>query len=57
MFNRGGLLIELYRPFRLHALDTEFSRLRINHGGVRVLELRWSGAGTFNVVKFERGDW
>ena len=56
-FRRGLLFIDLYEPFRSTAAATEFSRLRVTYSGVKVLELRWCGAGTFNVVKFERGEW
>jgi hypothetical protein len=51
------LFIELHEPFRPTALATEFSRLRVRFAGTKVLELRWCAAGTFNVVKFERGEW
>jgi hypothetical protein len=49
-YRRGRIFIELWQPSRSSTGDTEFSRLRVNYSGTRVLELRWSRAGTFNVV-------
>jgi hypothetical protein len=55
-YRRGRIYVELWQPWRSDALETEFSRLRVNYSGTRV-ELRWSRAGKFNMVKFERGEW
>jgi hypothetical protein len=51
-FRHGRLFIDLYEPFRL-PVGAEFSRLRTSYDAKRVLEIRWDGAGTFNVVRFE----
>jgi hypothetical protein len=56
-FRRGRVFIDLWYPWRSDADEAEFSRLRLRYDGSLVLELRWSRAGTFNVVKFVRGEW
>ena len=35
-YRRGGLLIELWQPWRSTAAETEFSRLRVTHGSEKV---------------------
>ncbi|MET4315706.1 hypothetical protein [Bradyrhizobium sp. RT4b] len=56
-YRRGFLLVDLGRPWRWGAFETEFSRLRISYAGEKVLELRWDRTGVFNVVQFRPGEW
>lgn len=55
-FAQLGLTGTLLTPFRPTRPD-EFSRIQIRHLGHKVLDLRWSKAGDFRLVTFERGDW
>jgi hypothetical protein len=56
-YHRGRIFIELWQPWRSDADADEFSRLRLRYDGSLVLELRWTAAGSFRVLKFERGEW
>jgi hypothetical protein len=56
-YHRGRIFIELWHPWRSDASEDEFSRLRVRYAGSLVLELRWTKAGSFRVLKFERGEW
>jgi hypothetical protein len=56
-YRRGLLLIDLWRPWRSDAFETEFSELRVSYAGKKVLELRWDRAESFAVVIFKPGLW
>lgn len=56
-FSRGRLTIELAAPWREDAYEFEWSRLRVNWDGARVLELRWDRVGSFKVVQISEGEW
>ncbi|MBW5434548.1 hypothetical protein FXB41_07080 [Bradyrhizobium canariense] len=49
----SGSYVTPSRPGRPY----EFSRIQVRHLGRKVLELRWSNAGDFNLVVYEPGDW
>lgn len=52
-FGLSGSYVAPSRPERTH----EFSRIQVRHLGRKVLDLRWSKAGDFQLVAYEPGDW
>ncbi|TQF28857.1 hypothetical protein UNPA324_03740 [Bradyrhizobium sp. UNPA324] len=55
-FARSGLSGSLLTPFRPTRLD-EFSRIEIRYLGRKVLDIRWSKAGDFQLIVYEPGEW
>ncbi|SFO26057.1 hypothetical protein SAMN05216330_102446 [Bradyrhizobium sp. Ghvi] len=55
-FAERGLSGSLLTPFRPMRLD-EFSRIQIRHLGHKVLNIRWSKAGDFQLLTYEPGEW
>ncbi|MFK4726318.1 hypothetical protein ABIE89_007418 [Bradyrhizobium niftali] len=55
-FDRRGLSGSYVTPSR-PGRPYEFSRIQVRHLGRKVLELRWSKAGDFQLIAYEPGDW
>lgn len=55
-FDRRGLSCSYVTPSK-SGRPYEFSRIQVRHLGRKVLELRWSKAGEFQLVAYEPGEW
>ena len=53
-FHDGALYMELLEPFRPHL--TEYFSIVIQHGRLKVFEIRWDKTGSFKVVVFKPGE-
>ncbi|MCK1595564.1 hypothetical protein [Bradyrhizobium sp. 164] len=55
-FEHRGLSGSYVTPSR-SGRPYEFSRIQVRHLGHKVLELRWTKAGDFQMVAYEPGEW